>query len=162
MVLFKKSDATIVIQWSIYLQDFMVLLRHFAGEYNISDWETCMYMLGDKTACYADQVEQFLPILSCFSVVSRAASLPKSYCVRMVMLHLRKTRSLTQTKLMVVDLYISSLDNTWQRLNKYFSGYTITLKVVSSRTVGGFNHVYSPCYFYPRVCYVYITTVLLG
>ena len=25
-----------------------------------------MYMLGDKTACYADQVEQFLPILSCF------------------------------------------------------------------------------------------------
>ena len=36
------------------------------------------------------------------------------------------------------------------------------LEVVSSRTVSGFNHVSSPCYFYPRVCYVYITTVLLG
>ena len=35
-------------------------------------------------------------------------------------------------------------------------------EVVSSRTVSGFNHVYSPCYLYPRVCYVYITTVLLG
>ena len=66
IVLFKKSDAAIVIQWSIYLQDLMGLLRHIAGEYNISDWGTCTYMLGDKTACYAEQVEQFLPILSCF------------------------------------------------------------------------------------------------
>ena len=45
---------------------------------------------------------------------------------------------------------------------QYFPGYTITFEVVSSRTVGGFNHVYSPCYFYPRVCYVYLITVLLG
>ena len=98
-----------------------------------------------------------------FSIASRAASLPKLYCVWMVMLHLRKTRSLTQTKFMVVELYISVLDKTWQRLNEYFSGYLfITSKVVSSRTVSGFNHVYSPCYFYPRVFYVYITTVLLG
>ena len=97
-----------------------------------------------------------------FSIASRAASLPKSYCVWMVMLHLRETRSLTWTKFMVVELYISALDKTWQRLNEYFPGYTITLDVVSSRTVGGFNHVYSPCYFYPRVCYVYITTELLG
>ena len=44
----------------------MVFLRHIAGEYNISDWRTCMYMLGDKTAWYADKIEQFLPILSCF------------------------------------------------------------------------------------------------
>ena len=44
----------------------MVLLRHIAGECNISDWGTCMYMLGDKTAWHADQVKQFLPILSCF------------------------------------------------------------------------------------------------
>ena len=64
---------------------------------------------------------------------------------------------------MVVELYISALDKTWQRLNEYFSGYMfITSEVVSSRTVSGFNHVYSPCYLYPRVCYVYITTVLLG
>ena len=61
-----KSDAEIVIQWSIYLQEFMVFLRHIAGEYNISDWGTYMYMLVNKTAWYADQVEQFLPILSCF------------------------------------------------------------------------------------------------
>ena len=61
-----NSDAAIVIQWSIYLQEFMVFLRHIAGEYNISDWGTCMYMFGDKTAWYADQVAQFLPILSCF------------------------------------------------------------------------------------------------
>jgi hypothetical protein len=65
--------------------------------------------------------------------------------------------------LMVVELYISVLDKTWQRLSEYFPDYTfITFEVVSSRTVGGFNHVYSPCYLYPRVCYVYITTVLLG
>ena len=64
--------------------------------------------------------------------------------------------------LMVFELYISALDKTWQWLNEYFPGYMITPEIVSSRTVGGFNHVYSPCYFYPRVCYVYITTVLLG
>jgi len=98
-----------------------------------------------------------------FSIASRAASLPKSYCVWMVMLHLRKTRSLIWTKFMVVELYISTLDKTWQRLNEYFPGYTFTtFEVVSSRTVSGFNHVYSPCYFYPRVCYAYITTALLG
>ena len=43
-------------------------------------------MLGVKTACYADQVEQFLPILSCFSIASSAASLLKSYCVWMLMI----------------------------------------------------------------------------
>ena len=57
---------------------------------------------------------------------------------------------------------------TFQHSTKLGSGWTSTsqatlshLEVVSSRTVGGFNYVYSPCYFYPRVCYVYITTVLL-
>jgi len=59
LVLLKNSDAAIVIQWSIYFQEFMVFLRHIAGEYNISAWGTCMVMLGDKTAWYADQVEQF-------------------------------------------------------------------------------------------------------
>ena len=52
----------------------MVSLRHIAGEYNISDWGTCMYMLGDKTACYADQVEQFLPILICFNFIESSES----------------------------------------------------------------------------------------
>jgi hypothetical protein len=57
---------------------------------------------------------------------------------------------------MVVESYIPALNKNWQLLNP---GYTfITPEVVSFRTASGFNHVYSPSYFYPRV----ITTVLLG
>ena len=67
-----------------------------------------------------------VPIYSeLFSIASRAASLPKSYCVRIVLLHLRKTRSLTQTKFMVVELYISALDKTWQWLNEYFPDWSL-------------------------------------
>ena len=29
-------------------------------------------------------------------------------------------------QVMLVELYISALDKTWQRLNEYFPGYTIT------------------------------------
>jgi len=99
-----------------------------------------------------------------FSIAARAASLPKLYCVWMVMLHLEEyPKPYLYQVFMVIELNISTLDKTWQWLNEYFPGYTfITFEVVSSRTVSGFNHVYSPCYFYPRVCYVYITTVLLG
>ena len=59
----------------------MVLLQHIAGKRNISDWETCMNMLGDKTACYADQVEQFLPILSGFNRIKSSESTEVILCM---------------------------------------------------------------------------------
>ena len=40
-----------------------------------------MYMLGDKTACYADQVEQFLPILSCFNRIESSESTEVILCM---------------------------------------------------------------------------------
>ena len=38
-------------------------------------------MLGDKTAWYADQVEQFLPILSCFSRIKCSESTEVILCM---------------------------------------------------------------------------------
>ena len=72
----------------------MVSLRRIAGECNISDWGTCMYMLGDKTACYADQVEQFLPILSCFNRIESSESTEVILCMDGDVTP-KKTRSLT-------------------------------------------------------------------
>ena len=38
-------------------------------------------MLGDKTACYVDQVEQFLPILICFNFIESSESTEVILCM---------------------------------------------------------------------------------
>ena len=40
-----------------------------------------MYMLGVNTACYADQVKQFLPILSCFNCIKNSESTKVILCM---------------------------------------------------------------------------------
>jgi phospholipid-translocating ATPase len=77
----EKSEAAIVIRWRIYLQGFMVFLRHIAGKHNISDWGTRMYMLGDWRAWHADHMEQVQPILSCLKCFEDSAQTEDILCV---------------------------------------------------------------------------------
>jgi hypothetical protein len=64
---------------------------------------------------------------------------------------------------MVIELNISTLDKTWQWLNEYFPGYTfITSWGSEFQDSKWIQSRLQSVLFYPRVCYVYITTVLLG
>ena len=72
----------------------------------------------------------------------------------------RKTRSFTWTKFIVV-VYTFQHPTNLAVVKQALPDTSYHPEEVSSRTVSGFNLVYLPCY-YLRVCYVYITTGLLG
>ena len=58
----------------------MVLLGYIAGDHIKSAWGT-LYMLEVNTACYADQVKQFPPILSCFNRIENSESAEVILCM---------------------------------------------------------------------------------
>ena len=118
------SEVYIVVRWRVYLQSFLMLLRHISGKKNVvADWGSRMYMLEDTTELPRVQELHSREVGDVEDEVQNEVQ-------EEVVVKLPETSDECLQQVHGGRMFHYGPKATWQKLNKYYPGHHIPFRAV--------------------------------